>query len=87
MEHLQGQLNGTPALPAINVGWDADKQIVRLAFDEKDFKTWNFVIAALEMAVQLAKDKHQESLTMQRIQRLQQQAQDQAIASQIKLGR
>lgn len=89
MGHLENeQPNGQPvALPTIHIGWDAEKQIVRLAFDDKDFRTWNFIIGVLEMALQSAKDQHQFATIQQRMMAIQQQAADAMIAKKVMLGK
>lgn len=43
-----------PKLPTLALVWDAEAQRVRLQFDPADFRTWEFVIALLEMAKQAA---------------------------------
>src|SRR5437868_5357614 len=46
--------NGKPEkpklLPGIIIGWDADAQEARVQFDPKDFKTYGFVLAVIDMA-------------------------------------
>jgi phenylalanine-4-hydroxylase len=79
-------LNGEKMLPTIHVGWDAEHQVVRLAFDDQEFKTWNFVIANLEMALQLAKDNHQMQVAQKRMQLMQQQVQNQVLAQEVAKG-
>lgn len=46
--------NGSGSLPAIDVIWDSDKQTVLLGFDRDQFKTWEFVVAVLDMAKSFA---------------------------------
>ncbi len=48
-------------LPAILVGWDNDSQLVHLKFDTKQFKSWDFVLAVLEMAKSRAQDEKKKA--------------------------
>lgn len=41
-------------VPTIVVKWDPEKQLVGIGFNPDHFKTWDFVIACLEMAVKQA---------------------------------
>lgn len=49
-------------LPAVTVGWDSVTQGVHLDFDPAEFRSWNFVIAILKMAVGAA--EHQQKVSM-----------------------
>jgi hypothetical protein len=83
-EHNQDK----PAMPGIEVYWDADKQRPILAFDPDKIKGgWPFIIGLLGMAQQFAQDQHDEHKAMTRLQRLQQQAQGQEIAKKLQLGK
>lgn len=43
------QQNGK-SLPTIRLHWSAEKQAVETEFDPKEFKTYEFIIACLDMA-------------------------------------
>jgi hypothetical protein len=77
--------NGEKAqLPAIAVGWDAEAQGIQLQFDPGQFKTWEFVLAVLEMAVRHAETQHRLG-SLQKAQLLQAQAlQEEAIRRQLR---
>lgn len=73
--------NGGPKqLPAIMVGWNAESQTVHLAFDNQQFKTWDFVITLLEMAKLQAEDKKRMAV----MANLQQQSQERAMAERVR---
>ncbi len=71
---------------ALVITWDAQTHTVGVRFDSRHFKTWDFVIAVLDMA----KQKAEETKRLGQIKHMQRQAleaaQDQAIAKQLKLG-
>ena len=62
-----GQVPEGKQLPAIAIGWDAEVQDVAVQFDPKSFKTYEFVIAVLDMA----KSKMEKIVKMQHVQQLQ----------------
>ncbi len=90
MNHQHGQeqqASELPKTPSITIGWDAEAQGVTLHFKSNEFKTWDFVLALLDMAKQKAE-------TLKRVAQmnaLQQQAaqahHDQVIANKIFKGR
>lgn len=60
-------------LPTLAIGWNAELQAVSIKFDPLDFKTWDFVVATLDMAKQWA--EHQRDIQrMANLQLAQQQA-------------
>lgn len=42
--------NGGLKKPTIIIEWDADRQQAVVSFDSTQFKTWEFVLAVIEMA-------------------------------------
>lgn len=42
--------NGTLKKPTLIIEWDAEKQQAQVSFDSQQFKTWEFVLAVIEMA-------------------------------------
>jgi 2-keto-3-deoxy-L-rhamnonate aldolase RhmA len=61
--------NGTTkTVPCIAVAWDAESQQVAMKFDPLAFKTWDMVLAVLEMA----KRQAEQSLRVQQAQMMQQ---------------
>ena len=54
MENGEGKLK---SIPAIAVGWDAENQSVAVRFNNSEFKTWDFLIATLQMAVSWAEQQ------------------------------
>lgn len=77
-------------LPAVSIGWDAEKQGIQFAFNTGEFKTWNFIIALLEMAKLKAESEQRFQDTAQRQAQLlamaQQQQHDAAIMNQVMRG-
>ncbi len=67
-------------LPTLAIGWDEATQNVHLGFNADQFRTWEFVIAVLEMA----KMKAQEAQRMSALARLQKAEQDRRISEQIR---
>jgi hypothetical protein len=72
--------------PAIVITFDAQQQAVGLHFDPRTFKTWDFVLALLGMA----KAKAEMAKKLAEVQGFQQaaqrQAQEMALARQLKLS-
>ncbi len=64
--------NGT-ALPKIEVRWDAATQNVQLDFDTKQFKSWDFLVAVLDMAKAQAEFNRRMAQQMAAQQAMQQQ--------------
>lgn len=64
-----------PAGPQLTLTYDAESQLVRLDFDPLQFRTWDFVIAALEMAKMEAerRKKFKEAEALMRQAEAQQQ--------------
>ncbi len=80
---MNAELNGGPKnLPGIVVGFDPEAQQVHLKFDAKDFRTWEFVEAILDMAVEKAK----QLKIAARMQAMQQAQIDQQAQQVIKNG-
>lgn len=50
-----------PEKNTINVIWDPEKQAIGLKFNTGDFKTWQFVMAVLQMAIENAKEKSDQA--------------------------
>ena len=65
-------------LPALAIGWDADKQQVLLDFNPEHFRTWDFVLALLQMAQRKA-ETQLRSQQVQAMAEAQQQAQQNAL--------
>lgn len=78
---MSGENGG--ALPAIRVDWDQVKHLPTVSFDRRDFRSWDFVIAVLEMAVQACKDQRQMAQVEGFRRQMQEQAQAQAIANRL----
>ncbi len=76
---------GAPKLPTITVTFDPETQAVGVQFAPTDFKTWDMVVATLEMAKSFAEFNR----NMGRAQAMQQQQltaqQEMAIRNSIKL--
>lgn len=72
-------------LPTIKLSWDEQAQTVHLAFKPAEFRNWDMILAALEMARLKAQDMRE----LARMQAMQQQAmdaqRDQQIRRQLKL--
>lgn len=62
---------------------DPDKQTVGIKFDNSEFKTWDFILATLEMARIAAEFQKQQAMMMQA---MQQQAAAQQMQKQIHRG-
>lgn len=77
---------GGRKLPAISVGFDAETQGVALQFDPKAFKSWEFVLAVLEMAKLKAEAQYRVQLAANMQQALQDKARTDALAQSI-MGR
>ncbi len=76
--------NGGPKqLPAIAIGWNAEAQIVEIQFDPAHFKTWDFVIALLDMAKLQAENNRR----LAQLRAMQQQSQDEAIRKALAASR
>ena len=71
----------------IVIAFHPDKQAVALQFDPKDFKTWDYVLALLKMAVDHAEQKRREAQMIAMMQQQQQQAQQDAAIRQRLNGR
>lgn len=65
-------------VPEITVGFDFTEHTVRLAFDQAEFKTWDMVVAALDMAKSFAEFQR----NVARTRSLQQAAMQQAVTEQ-----
>lgn len=63
-----------PEKNTINIVWDPEKQAVGLKFNNTEFKTWTFVSAILQMAIDTANEK-KEQANMMAIMNQQAQAQ------------
>jgi hypothetical protein len=76
-----------PAEAVIKVKFDVARQDVALEFDTREFLTWAFVLATLDMARRKA-EQMQRMVEVQQMQhQLAQQAQAQQIANGITLGK
>lgn len=83
---MLGELNGGPkTLPSIKIGFDETHQAVTLEFAPAEFKSWDFVIACLDMAKSQA--EHNRNVgRMQALQAAAQQAQqEQSLRNHLKL--
>lgn len=60
--------------PTIKVAWNEETHQVGVAFDTREFKTWDFVISVLEMA----KRQAETQARIVQMNALQAQAQEQA---------
>lgn len=67
----------------IAVGFDPARQIVGLQFSTDDFKTWDYVLAILRMAVDQAEQKRKEAQMIAAMQAQQQAAQDAVIRQRL----
>lgn len=70
--------------PALKISWLADEQVVHVDFDPKTFKTFEFMLAVLNMAVQAIETnrKAQHMAQMQQAMAMQQQKEMQAAQQQ-----
>lgn len=68
-------MDGTQ-LPTIKLVWDAEQQVVRVEFQPEEFKTWDFVLAVIEMGKKTAEFKQRvgQMANVQQHQAAQQQA-------------
>ena len=66
---MTGDNGDKEPLPAITIEWDAAAQNVNVKFNTEEFKTWDFILAALGMATEFAKFQ----LNMARMAGVQQQ--------------
>lgn len=84
---MENTENAVQTLPAIHVSWDALSQSVDVQLNPQEFKTYEFVLALLDMA----KERVQSLRKMAQINQMQQQAvqaaQAQQLAHRIKHGR
>lgn len=56
-------LNGeVKKVPAILIGWDQETQTVGVQFDSQQFKTFDFLIAVLDMAKGWAQDAKRQKI-------------------------
>ena len=69
--------SGVP-LPCIVLAWDQDAQSVRVQMDPAQFKTWEFVLAVLEMAKSWAtfQQRNGQAVAMQQAMAEQARLQD-----------
>lgn len=72
-----------PKLPTLTITWDPATQNAMLTFSVDEFKTWDMIMAVLEMVHRQAETslKHQQAQAM--IMAQQQAAQDQAMRRRI----
>ena len=70
------------ALPTLEITWDNSKQLIGFAFDPQEFKTWDFVIALLDMAKGQAEQRRRET----QLAVMQQAVQEQAIRGKLLRG-
>ncbi len=85
MKDLNGGVE--QALPEMKIAWDAESQTIRLSFDPLQFKTWDFVRAALRMA-EVQAEQMQKAALLQNMQREQVAAQQNlALAGKLRLPR
>ncbi len=73
-------------LPTIEVAWDAENQLPHLNFQIADFRTWDFVIAVLGMAVRAAEQNHRMALLTAAQQAGVEHAQSEAIRRRLMRG-
>lgn len=73
--------------PTITVTWDPETQSVDLSFDDKQFRTWNFVEAILRLGHDLAAHRHKVALTQQMQAQMLAQQQESAVRRSIINGR
>lgn len=70
-------------VPMLKVAWDNDAKDVSLQFETREFPTWHFVIAVLEMAKRKAEDQLNATMAMQRVQHMQAMVQEQQLRGRI----
>ncbi len=63
--------------PEIKLIWDKEAQELTFQFETKDFKSWHYLIAMLDMAKRKAEEKLQEQMVMARMVAMK-QAHDEA---------
>lgn len=82
------QINGKGVpLPTIHVGWNAEAQDIAMTFDSDEFKTWNFLVKVLEMALDRAKEQQEFHKARNLAGMMAQQQEAQRLANGLKLGR
>ena len=90
MQQQLGQANGEP-LPEIVVVWDEKTQNAAVRFDVAHFKTFPFLKAVLQMAIDEVEKAWRTTQAAQQMQALQKQAFEQQkaqeIANKLQLGR
>jgi hypothetical protein len=74
-------------LPGIQVLWDEKTQNVVLRFDPKQFRSWPFMIAVLEMASKEADKQWRLSQMNALVQQQQEAQQAQAMVQKLQLGK
>lgn len=67
-------------IPALMIGWDEANQCVEIKFDNRQFKTWDFILGILKMAEKKAEFYRQ----MEFARHLKQQQEEAARVMQIK---
>ncbi len=78
------ELNGhAKPPPRLVVEWLAEHQVVNLQFTPADFRTWDFVLAVLDMARQKAEQQQRLALGAALQHQMEQVAADKRMASQI----
>jgi hypothetical protein len=76
---------GAPRLPTMTVTFDPETQAVGLKFEPSEFRSWDMVVATLEMAKSFA-EFNRNMVRMQAVQQQQMAAQQEvAIRNKIKL--
>lgn len=70
-------------LPTLSVGWNAEAQGVALHFDPKQFRSWEFVVGVLQMALAKAEQAQRLQHAQQMQRAVMEQAQNQALRQQI----
>ncbi len=69
-------------LPTIHVGWNPETQDVMLKFDPKEFKTFTFMIAVLDMAKAKAEKMQQVAM----VNGMNEAARAEQLRRQLRLG-
>lgn len=70
-------------LPQIKIGWNEKAQTVEMDFDPQNFKSWEFVVAALRMALMKAEDTRRLVMAAQMQMQAQQAMEDRRLADRL----
>jgi hypothetical protein len=73
-------------LPQLSIAWNAETQMVQLGFDPDHFKTWDFILAVLDMARQNAEQMKELAKLAAMQQRAKAHQENQVLARALRNG-